>query len=194
MTLSEESIERTIKSLGYKWYTDRPNIIGIRSTLNVPDVFNDIMAFVYPENGKMVAKFWPITTDPGVYYQKNLLNAKGCAVLKCGQYVDAYALGYHQNKQNHKALIQVLPVTVYRDNDKDGIAEEQGVEDTGLFGVNIHGGVANTIMEKVGAWSAGCQVHSTWANKEEMVALCENFEKITKNRFTYTLIHEKDLI
>jgi hypothetical protein len=190
--LSVDTLKKVIQKKGYKWFTDRPNIIGIRSSLNVPEVFNDIMGFVYYENGKEIVKFWPITTDPGVYYQKNLLNSKGCAVMKPGQYVDAYALGAHI-KPTHKALIQVRPVTVYRDADKDGISEAEGKEDTGLFGVNIHGANNGTVTKTIGPWSAGCQVHSTWSNKEEMIAICENFKGITGNKFTYTLINETDL-
>jgi len=49
------------------------------------------------------------------------------------------------------------------------------------------------ITKNIGPWSAGCQVHASWANKEEMVTICEKFKQPTGNRFTYTLINEKDL-
>jgi len=128
MNLTLETLKAAILKLNYKWFTDRPNLIGIRTTLNVPDVFNDILCLVYPENGKEVLKIYPITTDPGVYYQKNLLNTKGCAVMEPGQYEKAYAIGFHQNKTDHRALIQVGPINVARDNDKDGIAETEGMK------------------------------------------------------------------
>lgn len=193
MNLTIDVLKNAINKKRYKWYYDRPNIIGIRSTLNVPDVFNDILCIVYYDNGKEVMKNYPITTDPGVYYQKKLLNSKGCAVLKPGQYTEAYAIGEHQNKPTHKALIQVGVVTVYRDADKDGIAETDGKEYTGLFGVNIHGANNGTVTKTIGPWSAGCQVHAIWSNKEEMINICEAFRGITKNKFTYTLLNETDL-
>jgi len=193
MNLDIHTLKSAIEKKGYTWYTDRPNIIGIRSALNVPDVFNDVLCISYPQNGQEVFKTYPITTDPGVHYQKKLLNSGGCAVLKCGQYKDAYAVGLHQNKETHKALVQVGKVTVYRDNDLDGIAEAEGKEETGLFGVNIHGANNGTVTKTIGPWSAGCQVHALWSNKEEMIFICEAFKGITKNRFTYTLINESDL-
>lgn len=193
MNLSIDILKSTLQKKGYKWFYDRPNIIGIRSTLNVPDIFNDILCLVYYENGKEILRSYPITTEPGVYYQKNPLNSDGCAVLKPGQYFESYSIGLHQNKPTHKALIQTGKVTVYRDNDKDGVAEEQGKEDSGLFGVNIHGAMNNTVTQKIGPWSAGCQVFAIWSQKEELINICENFKPITKNKFTYTLIKESDL-
>lgn len=195
MKITADSLKKTLESKGYKWYTDRPNIVGIRSAVDVPDTFNDLLLVVWSKDGKEEIKTYAITTDPGVHYQKKLLNAKGCAVLKPGQYVDAYSLGFHQSKPTHKALVQTKAVTVYRDNDMDGKIDTAGMkEDTGLFGVNIHGASAGVTTQKVGPWSAGCQVFSKWSEKEELVAICEVFKKTTNNRFTYTLLNEKDVI
>lgn len=194
MNLTIDSLHKTLTKLNYKWFTDRPNLIGIRTTLIVPDVFNDILCLVYPEAGKEVMKTYTITTEPGVFYQKKLLNPKGCAIIKAGQYENAYSCGFHQNKTDHRALIQVGKITVLRDKDLDGIAGNSGTEDTGYFGCNIHGANKLTKTEKIANWSAGCQVHSIWSNKEEMVSICEKFKEITGNKFTYTLIKETDLI
>lgn len=193
MNLSIDTLKTAISKKGYKWFNDRPNIIGIRSTLNVPDVFNDILCLVYIDGGVEKISYFPITTEPGVYYQKKLLNAKGCAVLKAGQYIDCYSIGFHQNKPDHTALVQVGKVTVYRDGDLDGLAEEQGEEQTGLFGINIHGAIKGTKTEKIGQWSAGCQVLPIWKDKEFLIDVCNKFWTITGNRFTYTLLKESDL-
>lgn len=195
MKLTIDTLKKTLTAKGYKWYTDRPNIIGIRATLDVPDVFNDLLCLVYPKNGSEELKVYTITTDPGVHYQKKLLNAKGCAVLKPGQYENAYSVGLHQSKATHKALVQTGPVTVYRDNDMDGQIDTVGMkEEKGLFGVNIHGANAGVVTQKIGPWSAGCQVFNTWANKEELVTICTAFKDVTGNKFTYTLLNEKDII
>ncbi|MCE3278042.1 MAG: hypothetical protein K0S44_233 [Bacteroidetes bacterium] len=194
MNLSIETLKTTLSKLNYRWYNDRPNIIGIRTTLSVPDVFNDVLCIVYPDNGKEVLKTYLITTEPGVKYQKQLLNPKGCAVIKPGQYENAYAVGFHQGKTDHRALIQSGLITVIRDKDLDGTAGNSGTEDSGYFGCNIHGANKLTKTEKIGAWSAGCQVHAVWSNKEEMVNICEKFKTATGNRFTYTLIKETDLV
>lgn len=189
-----DTLKAAINKLGYKWFYDRPNLIGIRTNINVPDVFNDLLALVYfDKDGKEQMKVYPITTEPGVYYQKKLLNDKGCAVMKPGQYIDCYSLGFHQNKATHKALIETGSITVIRDKDMDGIAGNSGTDDKGYFGCNIHGANNNTTTKTIGPWSAGCQVHAIWSNKEEMVEICDQFRIITKNKFTYTLITEKDL-
>lgn len=47
MTITIETLKKTIEKLKYKWYTDRPNLIGIRSTLDVPDSFNDFFCLIY---------------------------------------------------------------------------------------------------------------------------------------------------
>lgn len=114
--------------------------------------------------------------------------------MKPGQYVDCYSIGPHQNKPDHKALIQVGKITVIRDKDLDGIAGNSGTEDTGLFGVNIHGAQKTGATKTVGPWSAGCNVFSTWKHKEELISVCEKFRVYTANKFTYTLITEKQLI
>lgn len=193
MNLTIDILKSAIQKLNYKWFYDRPNIIGIRSTLNVPDVFNDLLCLVYFENGIEQLKIYPITTEPGVYYQKHLLNEKGCAVMQPGQYIDAYSLGLHQNKSTHKALIETGKINVLRDKDMNGIAGDSGTLDSGYFGCNIHGANNNTTTEKIGPWSAGCQVHAVWSNKEEMISICEKFKELTHNKFTYTLLTEKEL-
>jgi hypothetical protein len=193
MQLTINTLKTTLSKKGYVWYNDRPNIIGIRTNLYVADVFNDLLCLVYNECGKEVLKTYTITTEPGLTYQKKLLNSKGCAVLKPGQYVNAYASSLHQSKADHKALVQVGKVTVIRDKDLDGIAGNSGTEDSGLFGINIHGANKLTKTEKIGSWSAGCQVFQNWKDKEELISICEHFKNVTGNRFTYTLILEKDL-
>jgi len=243
MELTINTLKNSINKLGYKWYSDRPNIIGIRTTLQVPDVFNDFLCVVYTQPampafnsviekqqwlnkwgykgrdgkplkednvagantnfalskcnecaGREKQNIYVITTDPGVYYQNiRLLSSKGCAVIKPGQYINCYQLGTHK-KPDHKALIQTGgQITVYRDNDRDGIAESLGVEETGFFGCNIHEAKRLAKTEKIGAYSAGCQVFEDWFKKEEFMGLCENFKTITGNKFTYTLIKEEDL-
>ena len=138
---------------------------------------------------------YAITTDPGLYYQKvKLLSSKGCAVVKPGQYLNCYQLGFHK-KNDHKALVQTGgKITVYRDNDRDGIAENLGVEESGFFGCNIHGAKKLTKTDKIGAYSAGCQVFEDWFQKEQFIGICEQFKTTNGNKFTYTLLEEKDLI
>lgn len=208
MEITIDSLKKVFKTKGFKWREDRPNIIGIRTNINVPDVFNDFLCVVYKEGATEVLKTYLITTEPGVAHQKALLNAAGCAVIEPGNYPDAYSLGYHQGKDGkkvntktgapypvHRALVLTGHIMIKRDKDLDGIAGNSGTIMPGdNTGCNIHGAIVGTKTEKVGAFSAGCQVHAIWKNKEEMCDIAEKFKKITNNKFDYTLILEKDLI
>lgn len=195
MNLDIATLRRTIAKKGYIWYEDKPNIIGIRSTLNVPDVFNDPLCIVYKENG--IEKLYTaiITTEPGIAYQKKLLNPKGCWVMMPAQMVDAYAPGLHQGKADHRCLRSVGKIFGLRDANLDGIAGNSGTPtwvDGTTVGANIHGANKAGITAKVGPWSAGCQVHNDWKKKEQMMDICEKlYPKVKK--FTYTLVTEKDL-
>jgi hypothetical protein len=113
------------------------------------------------------------------------MNVNGCAVLKQGQYVDTWQIGLH--KGQYTALTQAKKVTVFRDDDRDAIAEEQGKEDTGIFGINIHRAnpsATSTLIEK---WSAGCQVLNNSKQFKELIQACI---ASGKKYFTYTLIQE----
>jgi hypothetical protein len=197
MTLDIATLRRTLAKKGYVWYEDKPNIIGIRSSLNVPDIFNDILAIVYKDKGVEKLYTTTITTEPGVAYQKKLLNPKGCWVMMPAQMVDAYSPGFHQNKPDHRCLRSTGKIFGLRDNDLNGVAGDdkdakaEWVNGTSV-GANIHGANKAGITKQVGPWSAGCQVHNDWKKKEEMMDICEKLYPTVK-KFTYTLVEENDL-
>ena len=178
------NIEQTIKSLGYSYFTKGDynlNIIGIRSTNseNTVNEFNDVLVVTYKVDGSNRIEVYPITTDPGTYYLKSPLHSKGCAILVPGQYRGAEKIGKHQGK--YKALVQCRPVNVYRDNNESG-----------MFGINIHKAGMKSVL--VNNWSAGCQVFARADDFNKFMKLCDEACKTYGDRFTYTLIEEKDLI
>ena len=163
----------------YTWFNFM--LVGVRSKANIPNEFDDLLGVV--KNDKVT--WFTCTTNPGTHWLKNLLNPKGAALLKPGQYIDTYKLGLHQGK--YEALCQAKPVTVYRDKDLDNIAEETATLDTGLFGINIHRANETAISKFVDKWSAGCQVLNNPADFKELLALC----KLSGLKsFTYTLLNE----
>ena len=241
MKIDITTLKAAIAKKGYKWFDDL-NIIGIRTTLQVPDAFNDFMSITWKQSampeglspvdqqnwlnnnlfvgadgteltldgslgpksqyalsqyqatvGKERIKIYSITTDPGAYWLEHPLNTLGTAVLKPGQWTNCWAIGHHQNKPDHEALVQVGSIQVYRDGDKDNIAESSATLDNGLFGINIHGSNKLGTTMRIGKWSAGCQVFNEWAKKEEFLKICKMFKTSHGNKFTYTLIEEKDL-
>ena len=101
------------------------------------DKFDDLLAyFIYDNNGKLVGRVVSGTTDPSTYFLKSPMNLKGAAILKSGQYKDAYQLGLHRGK--YEALVQRKPVEVIRDNDRNALINYLAPTQTGLYGINIH--------------------------------------------------------
>ena len=176
---SYTELEAKFAELGYQWPT--LHIVGVRSKANEKNKFDDMINLI---NGPMMQIFSG-TTNPGTHWLKNLMNPKGTAVLKPGQYVDSWKLGLHQGK--YEALVQAKPITVYRDANKNDIAEENGKEDTGMFGINIHHANSSAISSIIDKWSAGCQVLN---NPKEFATLLAACKASSKSAFTYTLLRE----
>jgi hypothetical protein len=198
MNLDINVLKAVIAKKSYKWFDDQPNIIAIRSNLNVSDIFNDILCIVYKKNGVETLYTATITTEPGVTYQKKLLNKDGCWVMMPAQMIDAYTIGLHQSKADHRCLRSTGKIFGLRDNDLNGIAGDdtdavaKWVDGT-TVGANIHGSNKAGITKSIGPWSAGCQVHNDWKKKEEMMDIMDSYKSINSGKFTYTLIEEKDL-
>ena len=174
-----KELKSEFSRLGYKWVNF--HIVGVRSKANVKNKFDDLIGVVDFNE----IHWFECTTNSGTHWLKNLLNPKGTAVLKPNQYVDGYKFGLHQGK--YKALVQAKAVEVYRDKDKDDIAEEQGVIDKGFFGINIHRANPSFKSLLIDKWSAGCQVLSNPKDFDKLIDLCEESNLET---FNYTLLNE----
>lgn len=165
------------------------NVIGIRVNYNTPNVFDDSIHVLFTDNtGQQRVISWPATTDPGTYWLQNPMNAQGTAILKPGQYTGSHALGMHRGQ--YLALVQVRPVTVVRDFNRDGNADYQsGREETGLFGINIHRALSSGTTKKIDSYSAGCQVFANAEDFGVLLQLAERHKQLYGNTFTYTLLH-----
>jgi hypothetical protein len=117
--------------------------------------FNDLRCVIgFRNNIPVMLGKWQATTEPGFYYDRDHpINRAGAARIKFGQY-QAWRVGMHRNIQ--EALVQVKDVIVCRDLNRD--MERKGdAEDTGLFGINQHGGYDQP-SDDIGKASAGCLV------------------------------------
>ena len=174
-----EELKAEYNKLGYKWFDFQ--IVGIRSTADLPDKFDDLIGLI--ENNTIT--WFTGTTNPGIHWLKNLLNPKGAALLKPNQYIDTWKLDLHQGK--YLALCQRKPVVVYRDGDKDNFSEETGITETGLFGINIHRANPSALSILNDKWSAGCQVLNNPQDFEYLIKRCQASKL---KDFTYTLLKE----
>ena len=198
---TREKIKDTVEALGYKYFTGEEydiNIIGVRNSETkgkVTNRFDDKLTISYKVDGKWQYHEFDCTTDPGTHWVENILNDKGVAILKPGQYRRSHKLRLHAGK--YLALGQKENVTVYRDNNRDTNYDlDESKTDTGLFGINIHRaskyeGRKSTQVDK---WSAGCQVIASNDDWHEFLDICQAAREVHGNSFSYTLIESKDII
>ncbi|MBE9034743.1 peptidoglycan-binding protein [aff. Roholtiella sp. LEGE 12411] len=160
-----------------------------------PNQFNDRRIVIEVVDGiPKIVNHWQATTEPGRYYTFNPMNTEGAARIKFGQY-KAWAVGWHGNADRHQALVQVAPITVHRDFNKD--FQRTGDKlDTGLFLVNQHWGYdapANDIKNA----SAGCLVGRRREGHREFMAIIKQDRRYLANNdylFYTTVIPGDDLV
>lgn len=183
---------KALKDKGYVIY-DQPfqlNIVGVRNAQSQPNKFDDqLYVFYKDENWNWVLKEYPITTDTGTFWLLNPMSRLGTAMLKEGQYIDAYKQGLH--KGQYTALVQDKPVTTYRDYDRNAVFDFGQKETTGNYGINIHKAGADS--QNVDKWSAGCQVFQKSEDFQEFMQLTDKHKANFGNKFTYTLLDERAL-
>lgn len=190
-------LKKVVEKKGYRWLDDgRPchlNLIGIRRNTDIPNSFDDVFAVCHLEGAVWKCSQWQCTTDPGLYWLRNPQNVKGCAILKPGQYFDCWQLGKHQGQ--YDALVQTGPVTVIRDADRDAVLDYGAkLEDTGLFGINIHRAGAVVESVQVDKWSAGCQVLASPSSFAKLMRLAFESRRLGRRAFSYALLEEKDFV
>tara|TARA_R110000765_G_scaffold35759_1_gene80251 strand:+ start:289 stop:903 length:615 start_codon:yes stop_codon:yes gene_type:complete len=204
MIYTKEQILYAVRNKGHVWFYDDDNknydvnIVGVRNSKTkgkVTNAFDDKMTISYKIDGEWQYHEFDCTTDPGTHWVENVMNDKGVAILKPGQYRRSHKLRLHLGK--YLALGQQNTVTVYRDNNRDDNYDlDESKTETGIFGINIHRaskykGKKSTQINK---WSAGCQVIAANDDWHEFLDICQAAREIHGNSFTYTLIESKDLL
>lgn len=198
-----KQIEKALLDKGYLVYNKpyKLNIVGIRTDNKTsPTTFDDFIAyFYYDDKGMMVGRVAPATTDPSVTYLRNPLEevrTLGTAILKSGQYIDAYKIGTHNGASaSYTAIVQDKPVTVIRDNDRNDLLNFFADTHTGRYGINIHRASRNKNNTAIiGGDSAGCQVFKNESDFNEMMRLAEVSRMKYGNKFTYTLLDQMDTL
>jgi hypothetical protein len=164
------------------------NIVGVRTRSTKANRFDDeIHVFYKSKPLKWEYHIFKGTTDHGTFWLENPMQPQGTAILAQGQYVNAYKIGLHLGK--YKALVQVAPVTIMRDYDRNAKLDFfNGQKDTGLFGINIHRAMSKGTTKFIDKYSAGCQVFQNADDFLRFMEMCEKHSSLYGNRFTYTLL------
>lgn len=161
---------------------------------DAPNEFNDIRLVLAFENEEpIILGIWEGTTEPGRRYTLNPMNPKGAARIAFGQYT-AWRVGTHGNSEPHEALLQVSPVIVHRDLNKDFKRPADKIQN-GLFGINQHYGY-DLPRTNIGLASAGCLVGRTRQGHRDFMRLIKRdcrYQANTNFIFTTTIIPGTDL-
>lgn len=186
---------RTVRGLGYDTFDGDNdydlNIIGVRNAVShrKPDLYADDMFVYWKQAGIWRCFNAAMTTTPGEYYLVHPMRpSQGCAIMAPGQYRGAYKRGLHKGTE---ALRQVKKVNVYRDNDRDTELDlDPSTLRSEIAYLNIHRGGRS---ERVGRYSAGCQVLHP-QDMKFLVDLCDKQTEVNGwDSFTYTLLTEDQL-
>lgn len=192
-----KKVKQLAKDKGYVIYDEpyRLNIWGFRANTEKPNSFDDEL-HVFTNVAKTGKPNWAylvfkITTDPGTYWLKNPMNPQGTAILKAGQYRDVYQIAKHRGK--YYALCQRNgKVTVIRDYNRNAVLDfNNGREETGMFGINLHRARKLGETYTIDRFSAGCQVFKNANDFNFFMKMCEVHRKLYGNKFTYTLIDKR---
>jgi hypothetical protein len=177
------------------------NIIGVRSTNSESNEFDDLIAVIYRDkDDRWQIHQYPATTDPGKPWLLFPMHRDGTAIVVPDQYRGVYQVGIHGRSHaggGYKALEQVKVMRYVRDNNRDSVVDATLYSDprnifTANLRTNLHRASKWAIVRWVEKFSAGCQVIQNPAHFDQLVALCERAARTYGNRFTYTLLEEKD--
>ena len=167
------------------------NLIGVRKANRKANQFDDEFHLIFKDDRNQ----WndvslACTTDPGLYWLHNPMRSAGTAILKAGQYRGAYEIGLHRGR--YPALVQRKPVKVFRDRNRNDVLDmDPNTEIEGLFGINIHhAGFGDS--HRVEKWSAGCTVIQSITSWEILMSIVRKSADLWGDRFTYTLLEEKN--
>ena len=190
-----EQLRAAAVALGAAWNSAEGaiNIVGVRNTVDLhSNKFNDLICVAYTSDsyGPSVL-ICEGTTDPGVYWRTNLANVNGTAVLIRGHHKRLWKHGMHQGK--YEALVQLSPVTVWRDAGRDEMLDIGEAQQTGMFGINLHRAGEFVTSKLVDKWSAGCQVVASPKQFNQLLMLAKYHGKLFGNVFDYTLLHDVDV-
>src|SRR3990167_3055095 len=189
-------IAKVMLKKGYAFFekADKPfnlNIIGIRSSNNKPNSFDDLItvSWCYKAGGSFIKSI--ATTDPGLYWLNNPMNIKGTAILLPGQYRGAFKKGAHKG---YPALVQCGQLKIVRDynRDKEFDYYYNKVEISTNDKINIHRASSVAESNVVDKWSAGCQVIANPDEFNVFMAVIDASLEYFPNKFSYTLLLEED--
>ncbi len=192
--LTFDEVKEVTKEHHHVWWEGVYNIFlyGIRSRGLEVDMWNDVLGVCYIDGfGNKINLMHSATTKPGLYWlKKKMGNINGTAILIPGQYRGCWKVGEHKG---YTALVQRGSIfDVWRDGDADGQFDYNGKVYHDVTGLNMHTESDQRVTEKVGAYSAGCQVREFDKEHFAVMGLIEHSLSRYENSFSFTLFEDRD--
>jgi hypothetical protein len=160
------------------------NIFGIRYN-NKNDLFDDTIGY-FDLNGNIFV--YKGTTEPSQYWTLKPMRKKGAARLIIGFHEGIWERGKHRGK--YDALVQRNKCKIIRDSNKNQKSDEKIIKE-GLFGINLHRASKYKILNKIGKYSAGCQVIQNPSEFNKIMDIV--YFKTDQPRFNYNLFNGDNL-
>jgi hypothetical protein len=187
-----ETLQSIYDDCGAPW--EELNLFGIRFEDDPEaDEFNDFLG-VATDDGCLLFEG---TTDPGWNYTLNPIKGTlGAAHLCLGYHPGIWRIGIHNPSRpsKHEAFVQLGgPVNVWRDINKDGMFEKGEAVQTGLFDINLHRAGGG---DKIGLWSAGCQVFKKATDLEHVLKMAkatERYQTDARVTWSYMLLDQSEI-
>lgn len=197
LKLSFDDVKTVVQQKGYTWWEGEynPFLYAIRSRSLLVDLWNDVLGVCYIDKfGNKINLMHKGSTKPGLNWLKDKMgHVNGTAILPPGQYRKCWEIGKHNG---YPALCQLGSgvFEVWRDNDKDGRFDFQGPKYTDVTGLNMHAESLLVDSDKVGWYSAGCQVRAFDKEHFMVMNVCELSIAYYGKFFSYTLLEERDFL
>lgn len=194
--ITYEMLAEVYEQKGYIFFdtgTYNLNLFGIRSKDLLVNEFNDYIGVAYKDdlaNPRVLV--FQASTKPGYYWLKKAVgNLNGTAILVPGQYRSCWELGFYKN---YEALVQRFgyAFNTWRDNDADGELDMNGRVYEDVTGLNLHTTSFISNIDRVGKYSAGCQVIQDDLDFNILLSLVKKSSFNYGTRFSYTLLEEVD--
>lgn len=170
------------------------NIFGDRNPNTIPNKFDDHVGVAFiGANGEPTCKWWPATTDPGLYWLEHPMYPRGTGIMKPGQYLDCYKIARSPHL-GYDVMFQTGPITILLDDDQnDRLNFKSTKEERGIFYAHIHHAADGHASLQVDKWSALCQVFADPDDFADFMRIIRASKEIYGNLFSYTLFTEDQL-
>ncbi|MBV6623147.1 MAG: hypothetical protein KI793_09440 [Rivularia sp. (in: Bacteria)] len=163
---------------------------GVKNN-NTPNKFNDSRFLVEVNPTPKLVGAWEASIEPGNHYTEKPMNASGAAQIEVpGQY-KAWRIGKHKGREI--ALIQVAPVNIIRDFNRNSKVDKGDKKEYSIIGANQHSGSDQKFVDNT---SAGCPVGRTIEGHQEFMSYLQkdvDFQANDNFIFSTTFISAKEL-